>query len=63
MERHIARSAEQAINEPGEEETHEAGKGLAERVLEALLGAEGEEMVVRAKEMREAIRKAGGDVG
>lgn len=67
MERHAAKSAEQNINEPGEEEaSHSAEKGLAEQVLEAFLGAEGEAMLERAEAVGRLIEKmerAGGLFG
>lgn len=57
MDRRNMPEAEQLKREPEDTEAHEAEKGLVEQVLEALLGEEGERMLARAREIREAIEK------
>ena len=57
MERHRIATSAQQINDPGGGEAQSASKGAAERALEALLGAEGEDMVARAESLGAMLKE------
>ena len=66
MGKYSAKETAQKTNSPDKAERHRAGKDAAEKALEELLGANGDEMVARARIFRailEKLEKGEGDGG